>query len=114
MPFNPEDPNSETYKPLGTSTSFIPLTADPVAVAEEAVRMCFPQSTSRNQVPEALETVEKLHKLWSSYRDRQTSKTDTIIAVDALIQPAITRNIFDDVCLEFVNNAVSAVKNVNL
>ena len=114
MPYNPEDPNSETYKPLGTSTSVIPPTADPVALAEEAVRMCFPQSASRNHIPEALETVEKLHKIWSDYRDRQTSKTDTVTAIDSLTQPSIARNIFDEFCLEFVNNAVAAIKNVNL
>ena len=114
MPFNPEDPNSETYKPLGTSISAIPPTADPVQIAEEAVRICFPQATARTQVTEALETVEKLHTLWSTYRDKKTSKTDTITAVDALVQSAIAKNVFDQISVGVVNDAVTAIKNVNL
>lgn len=114
MPYNPNDPNSDPNNPEGTVVSAIPVDADTERLAEEAVRMCYPQAVARSQVPEALETVEKLGVLWNEYRDRVKPQTQAFSEIDALISTAKSKNVFDEFTIEFVDKAVVAIKKVNV
>ena len=114
MPYNPNDPNSDPNNPEGTSVSATPPDADPVLVAEEAVRMCHPQAVARSQPPEGIETVDKLCVLWNEYRDGVKPKTQAFSEIDALISTAKANSAFDQFTIEFVDKAVAAIKKVNV
>jgi DNA-binding NarL/FixJ family response regulator len=112
MPYNPNDPNSDEHNPEGTTV--VTTFTDPILNAEDLVRHCHPQAVLRNQVPEALETVEKLGQIWNDYRERVITKAETDGRLDALISGDIATYITDPITLDSVNQAIEAIRAASI
>jgi hypothetical protein len=110
MPYNPEDPNSDPNNPEGGAhlpTPGLELTT------EEKVRICHPQAVIREQRPEVLQTVEKMHAIWEELRDKKITQSDANKKLDQLVAGDIAEYVTDPIAIGFINDAVESIRNPN-